>query len=127
MLQSKFWQAFFALAPFIIFLLIFFGYAIFMIAMFSQASELETDPDQMPFYFLGGLGSFLMLIFLAITLSLASLIFYIVHAVQNPNLKENNLLLVWILLFVFINGIAQFLYWIIEIINKRDDQSVISQ
>ena len=127
MLQSKFWQAFFALAPFLMFLLIFMGYAIFMIAIFSEMPEMESDPDHMPFFFFGGLGSFLFLMFLAILISLASLVFYIVHAVQNPNLRENNLLLVWILLFIFINGIAQFLYWIIEIINKRNDQTLTTQ
>ena len=127
MLQSKFWQAFFALAPFFMFILIFMGYAIFMITIFSEIPEMEADPDHMPFYFFGGLGTFLFMIFLVILISLASLVFYIVHAVQNPNLKENNLLLVWILLFIFINGIAQFLYWIIEIINKRDEQTVTTQ
>ncbi len=43
----------------------------------------------------------------------------IVHATQNPNLKENNMLIVWILLFVFVSGIGQLVYWIVEIIGKR--------
>lgn len=121
MLQNKFWQAFFALIPLIIFFLFFIGYAVFLITLFNQVPELEADPDKVPFAVFGGLGTFFFLIFLAIFLSLASLVFYIVHAVQNPNLKGNNLLVVWILLFIFVGGISQLLYWIIEIVNKRNE------
>ena len=120
MLHSKFWQAFFALVPFFIFFIIFCGYAVFMIFMFGQAPDMGADPDRIPYAFLGGLGTFVFLLFLAIFLSLASLVFYIVHAVQNPNLRDNNLLIVWIILFIFVGGISQLLYWIIEIVNKRN-------
>lgn len=120
MLHSKFWQAFFALVPLIIFFGFFIAYAIFLITILHQVPELEADPDKVPFAVFGGLGTFFFLLFLAIFLSLSSLVFYIVHAVQNPNLKENNLLIVWILLFIFIGGISQLLYWIIEIVNKRN-------
>jgi hypothetical protein len=60
----------------------------------------------------------------AICVSLGSLVFYIVHAANNPNLRENNMLLIWILLFVFANGIGQLIYWIVEIINKRAHQTM---
>lgn len=120
MLHSKFWQAFFALVPIIICFIIFFAYAVFLITLFNQAPELEADPDKVPFVVFGGLGTFFFLLFLVIFLSLASLVFYIVHAVQNPNLKGNNLLVVWIILFIFVGGISQLLYWIIEIVNKRE-------
>lgn len=126
MLHSKFWQAFFALVPFFVFILIFMGYAIFMIAMFSGVPEMESEPDRMPYLFFGGLGTFLFFLFLAIFLSLASLVFYIVHAVQNPNLKDNNLLIVWIILFIFVGGISQLLYWIIEIVNKRNNTTTVT-
>ena len=120
MLHSKFWQAFFALVPFIVFFILFCAYGIFLITLFNQAPELEADPDKVPFVVFGSLGTFFALIFIVIFLSLASLVFYIVHAVQNPNLKGNNLLIVWILLFIFVGGISQLLYWIIEIVNKRE-------
>jgi hypothetical protein len=74
--------------------------------------------------FFGGIGVFLLFIFLAVLLSVGSLVFYIVHAAQNPNLKYNNLLLVWILLFVFANGLGQLIYWIIEVVNKRQANPV---
>ncbi|MGB5692734.1 MAG: hypothetical protein WBM43_09035 [Flavobacteriaceae bacterium] len=120
MLHNKFWQAFFALTPLIIFFLFFIGYAVFLITLFHQVPEFEADQDKVPFAVFGGLGTFFFMLFLAIFLSLASLVFYIVHAVQNPNLQGNNLLLVWIILFIFVGGISQLLYWIIEIVNKRN-------
>ena len=59
------------------------------------------------------------MILLLVLVSLGSLVFYIVHAVKNPNLQHNNLLLVWILLFIFANGIGQVIYWVVEILGNR--------
>ena len=59
--------------------------------------------------------------FLMVLLSLGSMVYYIVHAAYNPNLKENNLLLVWVLLFIFASGVGQLIYWIVEILTKREE------
>ena len=121
MIKSKFWQAFFALAPFIILFGFLIGYFIFLMAVFSQAADGGLDHyEDDPFAMMGGISAFFLFIIFVILISLGSLIFYIVHAVQNPNLKENNLLLVWILLFIFANGIGQFIYWLVEIVGKRN-------
>ena len=120
MLQSKFWQAFFALAPIFLFIFLFVGYFVFVFSIVTQLPELENsnDLDSVSLIF-GNLIWFFLVVMLAVIISLGSLIFYIVHAVQNPNLKENNLLIVWILLIIFLNGIGQMIYWIVEIISKR--------
>lgn len=123
MINSKFWQAFFALAPIIIFIVAFFGYLFFIFSILGNLREFE-DADGPPMELLAGIGTFIITILFAVIISLGSLIFYIVHAVQNPNLRENNLLLVWILLFIFANGIGQLIYWIIEIVNKRQQNLV---
>ncbi|PCJ96543.1 MAG: hypothetical protein COA50_07130 [Flavobacteriaceae bacterium] len=121
MLHSKFWQGFFALAPFISFFLIMIGYIFFMFTIFSNLPELENgQPPPMAFW--TGFGALFMMFFLVMLICLGSLIFYIVHAVQNPNLKENNMILVWVLLFIFVGGIGQLIYWIIEIIGKRNEK-----
>lgn len=117
MLHSKFWQAFFALAPLISFVLIFMGYAVFL---YSVLSKLPRGAEPEPMAILGGLGFFMVIVFTVVLLSLASLVFYIVHAANNPNLRENNLLLIWILLFIFASGVGQLIYWIIEILNKQE-------
>ena len=117
MLQSKFWQAFFALSPLVSLLMLFVGYGVFL---FSILSNLPHGGEPDPSAIFGSLGVFLVIILLMILISLGSLVFYIVHAANNPNLRENNLLLVWILLFIFASGIGQLIYWIVEILSKQD-------
>ena len=115
MLQSKFWQAFFALAPLISLVLIFMGYGIFVYRILSDLPR-GGEPD--PSVVLGNIGFFMVIVFVVVLVSLASLVFYIVHAANNRNLRENNLLLIWILLFIFASGIGQLIYWIVEILSK---------
>jgi hypothetical protein len=124
MIHNKFWQAFFALAPLLSVVAILAAYLLFLLSMAGRLNELESAAQDTPMVFFGGIGVFLLFIFLAVLLSVGSLVFYIVHAAQNPNLKYNNLLLVWILLFVFANGLGQLIYWIIEVVNKRQANPV---
>lgn len=119
MLNNKFWQAFFALAPIIGFFLIFIGYAVFLMSIFGNVEEMDRGGGP-PWPFFKGLGFFFFMIFLVVVISVGSLIFYIIHATKNPNLKHDNLLLVWILLFIFASGIGQMIYWIVEILAKKD-------
>lgn len=120
MLQSKFWQGFFALAPIIMVFFLIAAYFIFLIFMFNDIERLDHSGDMPASVVLGNLSIFFIFIFLLILVSFGSLIFYIVHAVKNPNLKHNNLLLVWILLFFFANGLGQLIYWLVEVIPKRE-------
>ena len=124
MIHNKFWQAFFALSPIIIFFIIMLGYFAFLFSVLSNIPELEGSHDGPPELLFSWLGGLFVVLFLVVILSLASLIFYIVHAVQNPNLKKNNLLLLWILLFVFVSGLGQLIYWIVEIVAKRNDPAI---
>lgn len=120
MLESKFWQGFFALAPLISLFLLFVGYGVFL---FSVLGNLPAGGEPDPSTVLGSLGVFLIIIFIVVLISLGSMVFYIVHAANNPNLRENNLLLVWILLFIFASGIGQLIYWIIEILSKPNGKT----
>ena len=120
MLHNKFWQAFFALAPIIVGIFSIIVYIFFVINLVTDIQEVEAmgqDPSAQ--MILGNIAWFMGFIVFLILLCLGSLIFYIVHAVQNPNLKNNNLLIVWILLFIFFSGIGQLVYWIVEIVGKR--------
>ncbi len=122
MLHNKFWQAFFALAPIIIGILsivYYFYFVIDLVMDIEAAQAVGSDPS--PTMILGNVVWFMAFIAFIILISLGSMIFYIVHAVQNPNLKGNNLLIVWILLFFFFSGIGQLIYWIVEIVGKRNE------
>ncbi|NKI32748.1 hypothetical protein [Croceivirga thetidis] len=121
MINNKFWQAFFALAPILLGLISVIVYIFFVINLVTDIQEVESmgqDPSAQ--MILGNIAWFMGFIIFLILTGLGSLIFYIVHAVQNPNLKGNNMLIVWIILFFFFGGISQVIYWIVEIIGKRN-------
>lgn len=120
MIHNKYWQAFFALSPIIIFFIIMLGYFGFLFSILSNIPELEQAHDGPPELIMEWIGSFFIVIFLVILLSVASLVFFIVHAVQNPNLKEGHTLLLWILLFIFVSGLGELIYWLVEIVAKRN-------
>lgn len=126
MIHNKFWQAFFALSPIIIFFIIMLGYFAFLFSIFNNLPELERSHGEPPAMIFSWLGGFIFVIFIVVLLSVASLVFYIVHAVQNPNLRQNNLLLLWILLFVFVSGLGQLIYWLVEIVAKRNEPRVVN-
>ncbi|MGB5647921.1 hypothetical protein [Muriicola sp.] len=120
MLQSKFWQGFFAIGPIAIIFLGMIAYFIFLFFLFQNTDRMDLGSGVYSnSQVFGNIVIFLIIVLIAILVSFGSLVFYIVHAANNPNLRENNMLLVWILLFIFANGIGQLIYWIIEIINKR--------
>ena len=121
MIHNKYWQAFFALSPIIILFIMMLGYFIFLFSLFSNIPELERSHDEPPELILEWIGSFMIVIFLVVLLSIASLVFFIVHAVQNPNLKQGHMLLLWILLFIFVSGLGQLIYWLVEIVSKRSE------
>lgn len=121
MLHNKFWQGFFALGPIIMFILFFIVYFIFIFVIISQIPEFENSNNEMPpASMFAGMGIFFLFLILILFTSLGSLIFYIMHAVQNPNLKQDNTLVVWILLFVFVGGLGKLIYWIVEILGKKN-------
>ena len=121
MLKSKFWQAFFALAPFVSLILIFIAYAVFLLALLTTIPQGGDKPD--PVTLFGGVGVLVFIILIIFLISIASLVFYIVHAAYNPNLRNNNLLILWLLLFLFASGLGQFIYWIVEIVSKPEDST----
>ena len=119
MIQNKFWQGFFALTPLLGAVIIVSAYLFFLFSVLENLDTFKAS-DNLPSSFLGSLGLILGVILLWMLVSLGSLIFYIIHAAKNPNLSTNNLLLIWILVFIFANGIGQLIYWILEILNKKE-------
>ncbi len=121
MLRNKFWQAFFAIGPIAMLFLGLIGYFIFIFLFISRIDQMDHGPENFPeAWILGNLGIIFLFLLLLVLVSFGSLVFYIVHAANNPDLRQNNMLLVWILLFIFANGLGQLIYWIIEVVNKRD-------
>ena len=125
MLNNKFWQGFFALAPLVSLILLLFGYFFFIILAIA-GGDIDTrgHMDEVHGVLMGGIAFFVIAVLLVVLISFGSLVFYIVHAAKNPNMQGNNMLVVWILLFLFANGLGQLIYWIIEILNKKGPEEV---
>ncbi len=120
MLHNKFWQAFFAIAPLILAIFFIVSYFILFFSII-EIVELQGGENMSFSMIFGNFWIFFILILLMLLVSLGGLIFYIMHAVQNPNLKQGNLLIVWILLFVFVGTIGKLVYWMVEIIGKKNE------
>jgi len=121
MIHNKFWQAFFALAPILIGFFSIGYYLYFVLDMVTDIQAAEAIGSEPSLgIILGNIARFFGFILFIVLISMASLIFYIVHAVQNQNLKGNGLLVVWILLFIFVSGVGQLVYWLVEIVGKND-------
>ena len=127
MIHNKFWQGFFAIAPIALGLFSVVIYILFVLNLLSDIEMAEAKGEVTASMILGNVAWFIGFIMFLILVSLGSLLFFIVHAVQNPNLKESNLLIVWILLFIFIGGLGQLVYWLVEIVSKKPKDPYLAQ
>lgn len=118
MLNSRTLQGFLAITPFVLFILIFVGYFMFIFSMVSDAGNLANH-NGLPPNFLTGMGMVLLIAFLTAIISLLSLVYFLIHAAKNPNLEQNNMRVVWILIIVLVSGIGNLIYWIAEIETKK--------
>jgi len=102
----------FTFLPFILFPIILFEVFQFVMHVVVESKHGDPEPEDI----LLGISSFVIPIILVSLLSLALLIFYIIHAATNKKLESLEQLM-WILLFVFFGIIAFPIYWIIRIWN----------
>jgi len=102
----------FTFLPFVLFPFIFLEIFHFVIEIVAASERGEPEASDV----LLSVFSFIVPIIFLSLLSLALLIFYIVHVVSNKKL-ENTEQLVWVLLFIFFGIIAFPIYWIIRIWN----------
>lgn len=119
MLHSKFWQGFFAVIPLLALIAMlgayfFFVYDIVVSAEAWEAAGQEPTAREV----LTKMTPFFVGIIVVSILSLGSFIFYLAHAIQNPNLKSD-MRIIYIVLFVLIGGISQLVYWLVECQGKR--------
>ena len=125
MLNNKSLQAFLAIGPIVLFVLLMMAYFVFFFTMISSAQSLENFDENgsapFPTEFFAGFGVFFVLILLTVFLSFFSLVYFIIHAAKNPNLEgdNSNMKIVWILILAFLSGIGQLVYWIVEIKTKN--------
>lgn len=102
----------FTFLPFLFFPIIFFQIFTFVVNIVATSEHSDPEPADI----LIAVSSFLVPIILASLLSIALLIFYIVHAATNKKIEGIEQIM-WILLFIFFGIIAFPIYWLIRISN----------
>ena len=120
-------QAILATIPLAIFILAMLSYLVIFFSLFGTIdSQLghEGASKSMLVSLLGNLVIFIFLVFLGFFVGVISFIYYVVHAVKNPNLIDSDDRLLWILAIILGNGIGVFVYWIYQI-KKKDPRPII--
>ncbi len=105
----------FTFLPFVFFPFIFMEIFQFVINIIATTQNGEPEAADI----LVSIASFIVPIMLLSLLSLALLIFYIVHAISNKKLAPTEQLM-WILLFIFFGIVAFPIYWLMRILNAPD-------
>lgn len=120
-------QAVLATIPLAVFLLAMLSYFIIFFSLFGTLdSQLASDgtSKSMLTSLLGNLIIFIFLVFIGFFIGVISFIYYVVHAVKNPNLMESDDRLLWILAIILGNGLGVFIYWLYQI-KKKDPRPII--
>jgi amino acid transporter len=126
MLNNQKLQAFLAIGPFILFIACIIGYFFFIFGAIgisaTEDMEIHTETGVFPMVFAVGMGIFFALFLLTCAISMFSWIYFLIHAVKNPNFDQadqQNMRVIWILIIVLISGLGNLMYWIIEIKSKN--------
>lgn len=120
-------QTLLAILPLAIFILAMLSYFIIFFSLFGTIdSHINHDvtSKSMVSSLLGNLIIFIFLVFIGFFIGVISFIYYVVHAVKNPNLTDSENRLLWILAIILGNGIGVFIYWIYQI-KKQNPKPVI--
>ncbi|MBS7333206.1 hypothetical protein [Faecalibacter bovis] len=120
-------QTILAIIPLAIFILAMLSYLVIFFSLFGTIdSQLghEGTSKSMLVSLLGNLVIFIFLVFLGFFVGVISFIYFVVHAVKNPNLMESDDRLLWILAIILGNGIGVFVYWLYQI-KKKDPRPII--
>lgn len=116
-----------AIVPLAIFLLAMLSYFIIFFSLFGTLDAQighEGTSKSMLTSLLGNLIIFIFLVFIGFFIGVISFVYYVVHAVKNPNLIDSDDRLLWILAIILGNGIGVFVYWIYQI-KKKDPRPMI--
>ena len=105
-------------------LVLTYVFYIFM-AFIPTAIQLENSHQEVPVELFRSLSVMIFLIILALIIKLGIMIYYIVHASNNPK-NENNTKIMWIVLLVLVGSISSIVYYFIELLPSKDlsDKSI---
>ena len=120
-------QAILAIVPVTLFILGLLSYLGIFFSMFStidaQLGHMGNSKSLLS-ALLGNLIIFIFLVLMSFFTGVISFVYFIVHAVKNPNLIKSDDRLLWIIAIIFGNGLGIFVYWFSQI-KRKDPRPII--
>ena len=120
-------QAILAIVPITLFILSLLSYFGIFFSMFSTLdAQLGHMGSSKSFLsaLLGNLIIFIFLVLMSFFTGVISFVYFVVHAVKNPNLIRSDDRLIWIIAIIFGNGLGIFVYWLMQI-KRKDHRPII--
>ncbi len=114
---KKKWLGVFTFSPLVLYVLYFISF--FGIFFGSILVNTDVNDNVMPIYFMSSFALVFLIGGLLAVVSLALMIYYIIHASQNPKLDSNDRML-WIIVMIFAHQIGYIIYWYLKIWKEED-------
>ncbi len=126
--SKKIWLGILTFLPFVLFIVYL---VLFFTVFIGNIHELEQThhSDEFPIALIQSLVLVFIPIIIASILSLAIMIYYIVHANNNPN-NDSGKKIMWIIILIFVSSIGCVVYYFVEILpsdNKLSDSHVVNE
>lgn len=126
MLNNSKLQAFLAIGPFAMIFILIISYFVFVFGIIGLSIHEEVIEEGnsvgFPIGFAVGMGIFVALFFATIIASIFSWIYFLIHAIKNPNydgMENQNNRVIWVLVIALISGFGPLIYWLVEIKSKH--------
>lgn len=106
----------FVIAYFIFFFMFFFSST----SGLHEVEQFEPNTHELPATYVANFAILFALILLAGFISIGLIIYYVIHANNNPK-NDSNKKLMWILVLVFTSSIGSIVYYFVEILPLPND------
>ena len=99
------------------------AYIIYIFTSFiPTAIRLENSHQEVPIELFKSITVMILFIIIAVCIQLGIMIYYIVHASNNPK-NETNTKIMWIVLLVLVGTISSIVYYFLEILPSKDNSN----
>ena len=115
--SKQIWLGILTFLPFVLFIAYF---VLFFTVFIGNIHQLENTNhgDEFPIVLIQSLALVFIPIIIASILSIAIMIYYIVHANNNPN-NDSGKKIMWIIILVFVSSIGCVIYYFVEILPSK--------
>lgn len=112
--RYKIFTGILSVMPIILFLVYIIMFIISITSIVAKADSFENDP----FAVFSTFGTIFIALICFALFALADLIFFLMHAINNKSLKDNERI-IWVLVFVFAGMIGYPIYWYMRIYTQE--------